>query len=81
MMVFMGFMFFKVPSGLCLYFIVSSLWGIGERKFLPKVKKAEPALAGAGTTTTASPAVTESGHSKSNAGNAGKGRKKKRRKK
>jgi len=78
MMVFMGFMFFKVPSGLCLYFIVSSLWGIGERKFLPKVKKAEPALAGAGTTTTASPAVAESGHSKSN---AGKGRKKKRRKK
>ena len=77
-MVFMGFMFFKVPSGLCLYFIVSSLWGIGERKFLPKVKKAEPALAGAGTTTTASPAVAESGHSKLN---AGKGRKKKRRKK
>ncbi|MDG2206271.1 MAG: YidC/Oxa1 family insertase periplasmic-domain containing protein [Pirellulales bacterium] len=36
MMVFMGFLFFKVPSGLCLYFIVSSLWGIGERKLLPK---------------------------------------------
>ncbi|HJN67725.1 MAG TPA: YidC/Oxa1 family insertase periplasmic-domain containing protein, partial [Pirellulales bacterium] len=39
MMVFMGFLFFKVPSGLCLYFIVSSLWGLGERKLLPKIKK------------------------------------------
>ena len=39
MMVFMGFLFFKVPSGLCIYFIVSSLWGLGERKLLPKIKK------------------------------------------
>lgn len=36
MMIFMGFMFFKVPSGLCVYFIVSSLWGLLERKMLPK---------------------------------------------
>ncbi|MCA9104282.1 MAG: YidC/Oxa1 family insertase periplasmic-domain containing protein [Planctomycetales bacterium] len=36
MMVFMGLMFFKVPSGLCIYFITSSLWGIVERKVLPK---------------------------------------------
>jgi YidC/Oxa1 family membrane protein insertase len=36
MMIFMGVMFFKVPSGLCLYFIASSLWGITERKLLPK---------------------------------------------
>jgi YidC/Oxa1 family membrane protein insertase len=36
MMVFMGILFYKVASGLCLYFIVSSLWGMGERKFLPK---------------------------------------------
>lgn len=36
MMVFMGLMFFKVPSGLCIYFITSSLWGIIERKLLPK---------------------------------------------
>jgi YidC/Oxa1 family membrane protein insertase len=36
MMIFMSFMFFKVPSGLCLYFIASSLWGIAERKLLPK---------------------------------------------
>lgn len=36
MMIFMGVMFFKVPSGLCVYFIVSSLWGLLERKMLPK---------------------------------------------
>lgn len=36
MMIFMGIMFFKVPSGLCIYFIASSLWGIAERKLLPK---------------------------------------------
>lgn len=38
MMIFIGFMFFKVASGLCLYFIASSLWGIGERKLLGNVK-------------------------------------------
>lgn len=36
MMLFMGFMFFKVPSGLCLYFITSSLWAVIERTLLPK---------------------------------------------
>ncbi len=34
MMIFMGFLFYHVPAGLCLYFIASSLWGIGERKML-----------------------------------------------
>src|SRR5207244_3210277 len=38
MMVFFGIMFYKVASGLCLYFIASSLWGLGERKLLPKKK-------------------------------------------
>ncbi len=42
MMIFMGFMFFKIPSGLCIYFIVSTLWGLAERRFIPK-----PAVAGA----------------------------------
>jgi YidC/Oxa1 family membrane protein insertase len=37
MMIFMAFMFYKVPSGLGLYFITSSLWQIGERLLLPKV--------------------------------------------
>ena len=35
-MVVMGVMFFKVAAGLCIYFITSSLWGIIERKLLPK---------------------------------------------
>jgi len=35
MMFFMALMFFKVPCGLCLYFIASSLWGIAERLLLP----------------------------------------------
>ncbi len=39
MMIFMGLLFFKVASGLCIYFIASSLWGMGERRFLPKAKK------------------------------------------
>ena len=29
---------YKVPAGLCIYFIVSSLWGLTERKMLPKAK-------------------------------------------
>jgi YidC/Oxa1 family membrane protein insertase len=44
MMVVMGAMFYKVPAGLCVYFISSSLWGLGERKLLgwwkPTKKKA-----------------------------------------
>jgi YidC/Oxa1 family membrane protein insertase len=47
MMVFFGIMFYKVAAGLCLYFIVSSLWGVTERKLLPK----RPTLALAGGTT------------------------------
>jgi YidC/Oxa1 family membrane protein insertase len=44
MMIFMAFMFYKVPSGLGLYFITSSLWQIGERLLLPKIiaKAPEP---------------------------------------
>lgn len=38
MTLFMGVLFFKVASGLCLYFIASSLWGIAERKLIPKPK-------------------------------------------
>jgi len=36
MMVFMGILFYKVPSGLCIYFIASSLWGMAERQILLK---------------------------------------------
>ncbi len=38
MMVFMGVMFYKLASGVCIYYIASSLWGIAERSFLPKKK-------------------------------------------
>lgn len=33
---FMGLLFYKVASGLCLYFIASSIWGLGERRLLKK---------------------------------------------
>ncbi len=42
MMIFMGFMFYKVPSGLGIYFITSSMWAIGERLLLPKITHAQP---------------------------------------
>ncbi len=42
MTVFMGILFFKVPAGLCIYFITSSIWSLVERKlvkkFLPPAK-------------------------------------------
>lgn len=44
MMVFIGLMFYKVASGLCLYFIASTLWGLAERKFLPKTQAGQAAL-------------------------------------
>jgi YidC/Oxa1 family membrane protein insertase len=42
MMVFMAVMFYKVPAGLGLYFITSSLWSIGERLLLPKITHDAP---------------------------------------
>jgi len=45
MMVVMGFMFYTVASGLCLYFIASSVWGMAERWLLTKFKP-KPAPAG-----------------------------------
>jgi YidC/Oxa1 family membrane protein insertase len=54
MTVFMGLLFYKVASGLCLYFIASSAWGIAERQLLAKAKgpdasPAATALTGGGT--------------------------------
>ena len=37
MMIFMAFIFYKVPSGLGIYFITSSSWAICERLLLPKL--------------------------------------------
>ena len=36
MTVFMGFMFYTVPAGLCLYFIASSILGMVERSLLKR---------------------------------------------
>lgn len=50
MTLFMGLFFFRVPAGLCIYFIASSMWGIGERLFvkktLPKGKHFDLAVEG-----------------------------------
>lgn len=37
MTIFMGVMFFKVPSGLCIYFITSSIWSLVERKLVKRM--------------------------------------------
>ena len=43
MTIFFGIMFYKVAAGLCVYFIASSMWGLAERKLLPK-KKTSPGV-------------------------------------
>lgn len=54
MMIVMGAMFYRVPSGLCVYFIASSLWGMAERLLLPKAPAGKPATdADAAASTTA----------------------------
>jgi YidC/Oxa1 family membrane protein insertase len=53
MMAFMGIFFYKIASGLCIYFIASSLWGVAERKLLPKKKPADAAVAPTGSSSTA----------------------------
>jgi YidC/Oxa1 family membrane protein insertase len=46
MLVFMGLLFYKVAAGLSIYFIATTLWGIAERKFLPKKRPIAPATDG-----------------------------------
>ncbi len=53
MTVFMGIMFYKVPAGLCLYFITSSLWSVVERKLITKPKPPAGTTVASSTTTTA----------------------------
>jgi YidC/Oxa1 family membrane protein insertase len=63
MSIFMGLMFYKIPAGLCVYFIATTLWGLAERQVLPKKKKVEetpePAVASptASVGTTVTPTV------------------------
>lgn len=53
MTVFMGVLFFKVPAGLCLYFITSSIWSLIERKLVKKFMPAMPKLVADGVSSTA----------------------------
>jgi YidC/Oxa1 family membrane protein insertase len=46
MMIVMGLMFYKMPSGLCIYFIATTLWGFFERKLSKKRKAAADAAGG-----------------------------------
>ena len=60
----MGLFFFRVPAGLCIYFITSSLWGICERimvkKTLPTGKHFDSAvLEGTATATEKSQSLVE----------------------
>ncbi|HUR53861.1 MAG TPA: YidC/Oxa1 family insertase periplasmic-domain containing protein [Gemmataceae bacterium] len=48
MMIIVAVMFYKVAAGLCLYFIVSTAWGLIERKLIPKAED-KPADAGGAT--------------------------------
>jgi YidC/Oxa1 family membrane protein insertase len=41
MMFLMGLMFFKVAAGLCIYFVATTLWGLAEKQFMPKVKSGD----------------------------------------
>ncbi|MFO0809242.1 MAG: membrane protein insertase YidC [Gemmataceae bacterium] len=42
MLIVFGLMFYKVPAGLCLYFIASTTWGLIERKLIKKKKPNQP---------------------------------------
>ncbi|MFO0922261.1 MAG: YidC/Oxa1 family insertase periplasmic-domain containing protein [Pirellulales bacterium] len=42
MTIFMGVLFFKVPAGLCLYFITSSTWSLVERRLVKKMVPTKP---------------------------------------
>ena len=43
-----AFIFYKMPSGLCLYFIATTLWGLAERKWFIKKKPTSPVAAAGG---------------------------------
>lgn len=70
MTLFIGLLFFKVPAGLCLYFIASSLWGISERKLLPRSKpiEATPSTGNGGTNANANRPKSPRGSGANNSG-------------
>lgn len=57
MMIFMGVMFYRVAAGLALYFIMSSAWGLAERRLLPKSQTADPLAAAESKQAKAAPAA------------------------
>jgi YidC/Oxa1 family membrane protein insertase len=50
MIVVMAVFFYKMPAGLCLYFICSTSWALAERKLSPKPKAVKDAGGGTGPT-------------------------------
>ncbi|HZZ29617.1 MAG TPA: membrane protein insertase YidC [Pirellulales bacterium] len=54
MLILIAYAYYSVPSGLCLYIIASSIWGIAEKMLLPKTKITDGALATASSRTGAS---------------------------
>ncbi len=60
MTVFMGVLFFKVPAGLCIYFITSSIWSLIERRLIKKFIPALVPSADSVQVSTASPATNSS---------------------
>ncbi len=74
---FMGLMFYKVASGLCLYFIASSLWGLGERRLLKRAKSAD-AEAAAGTPAASAREIAKRSDNGRNGSTGKKGSKEKR---
>jgi YidC/Oxa1 family membrane protein insertase len=42
MSIFFGVLFYKMAAGLCIYFIATSLWGLGERRLLPRRQPSGP---------------------------------------
>jgi len=81
MMFFMAFLFFKVPSGLCIYFIASSLWSICERKLLPKAQPASATVKPVTRTEKTPPAKGTANDGRNGSGKKSEKRRKKQRQK
>ena len=67
MTVVMGVLFFKVPSGLCIYFITSSIWSLAERQLVKRLIPPKPAGPAAVSTTPPKPTPKPNGNSSSDA--------------
>jgi YidC/Oxa1 family membrane protein insertase len=61
MSIVIGFAFYKVAAGLCMYFIASSLWGLAERRMLPKKQQQQPLAPAVSTPVKAKPSPSPNG--------------------